>query len=80
MRTYGKLAQKKYKTKPDLVWNMFHPELSKKLKFDHMNKCEMRNPESVRENEILNVLLDFEIQTNHLISARRPDLVIINKK
>ena len=26
------------------------------------------------------LLLDFEIQTDHIISARRPDLIIINKK
>ena len=26
------------------------------------------------------ILWDFEIQTNHLISARRPDQVIVNKK
>ena len=37
-------------------------------------------PESVPENEMHQILLGFEIQTDHLISARRPDLVIINKK
>ena len=37
----------------------------------------MHKPESVSEN---NILWDFEIQTDHLISARRPDLVMINKK
>ena len=26
------------------------------------------------------LFLDFEIQTNHLISARRPNLIKINKK
>ena len=26
------------------------------------------------------ILWDFEIQTDHLIPARRPDLVLINKK
>ena len=26
------------------------------------------------------LLYDFDIQTDHLISARRPDLIIINKK
>ena len=41
------------------------------------DKC---NPESVLENERHRLLWDFEIQTNHLISARRPDLIIINKK
>ena len=32
------------------------------------------------ENETYKLLLDFEVQTDHLISARRPDLVIPNKK
>ena len=40
----------------------------------------MHNPESVLENEIYKLLRDFEIETDHLISARRPDLVIVNKK
>ena len=37
-------------------------------------------PRSVPENEMHKFLWDFEIQTDHLISARRPDLVIVNKK
>ena len=40
----------------------------------------MQNPESILENETHKILWDFEKQTDHLISARRPDLVIINKK
>ncbi len=40
----------------------------------------MHNPESVPENETHKLLWDFDIQTDHLISARRPDLIIINKK
>ena len=38
----------------------------------------MHNPESVRENEMYKLLWDLEIQTDHLISVRRPDLVIVN--
>ena len=38
----------------------------------------MHNPESVPENETQKLLRDFEIQTDHLIWARRADLVIIN--
>ena len=34
---------------------------------------------SVLENEMNEFLRDFEIQTDHLIPARRPDLVIINE-
>ena len=40
----------------------------------------MRDPESVLENETHKLLWDFEIKTDHLILARRPGLVIINKK
>ena len=37
----------------------------------------MYNPESLETDKFLR---DFEIQTDHLISARWPDLVIVNKK
>ena len=40
----------------------------------------MHNPESVLENETHKLLWHFEIQMDHLISARRQDLVIINRK
>ena len=40
----------------------------------------MHKPESVLENETHNILWDFEIKTDNLIPARRPDLVLINKK
>ena len=40
----------------------------------------MHNSKFFLENEIHKILLDFEIQTGHLISTRRPYLVIVNKK
>ena len=40
----------------------------------------MRNPAPVLENDTHKLLWDFNIQTDHLISARRPDLIIIIKK
>ena len=40
----------------------------------------MQNPASVLENDAHKLLWDFDIQRDHLISARRPDLIIINKK
>ena len=45
-----------------------------------MNKLYMHNPESILENEKHKILWDFEKQTNHLILARQPDLVIVNQK
>ena len=38
----------------------------------------MHNPAPVRENDTHKLLWDFD--TDHLISARRPDQIIINKK
>ena len=40
----------------------------------------MYNPESILGNDSHKLLWDFEIQTDHLMSARRPNLIIINKK
>ena len=40
----------------------------------------MHNPAPVLENNTHKLLWDFDIHTDHLISARIPDLMIINKK
>ena len=40
----------------------------------------MHNPAPVRENDSHKLQWDFNIQTDQLIPARRPDLIIINKK
>ena len=53
-------------------------EMCVKFKFDHANKWYMHNPALVLENDTHKLLWDFDIQTEHLISARRPDLIIIN--
>ena len=39
----------------------------------------MHSPATVLENDTHKLLWDFNIQTDHLISARRPDLIVINK-
>ena len=74
----NKLAQREYETRHDWVEKVIHWELCKKFKFDHTNNWYVHNPESVLENETHKILWDFEIQTVHLILARRPNLVIVN--
>ena len=59
---------------------VIHWELCKKFKFDHANKWYMHNPEPVLENETYKLHSDFEIQMDHRILTRRPDLVIVNEK
>ena len=54
--------------------------MCKKFKFDHTNKRYMHKPALVQENDTLKLIWDFDVQTDHLISARRPDLIIINKR
>ena len=52
----------------------------KKFKFDQINKWYVHNPAPVLENATHKLLWDFNIHTDHLIPARRPELIIINKK
>ena len=40
----------------------------------------MHNPAPVLENDTHKIQWDFNIQTDHLMLARRPDLIIINKR
>ena len=40
----------------------------------------MHNPAPVQENNTHKFIWDFNIHTDHLISARRPDFIIINNK
>ena len=75
----SKLAQKEYKTRHDWVGKVIHWEMCKKIKFDHTNEWYMYSPAPVLENDTHKLLWDFDVQTDHLISARRPDLIIINK-
>ena len=76
----SKLAQREYKARHYWVGKVIHWEMCKKFKFVHTNKWYMHNPAPVLENATYKLLWDFNIQTDHLIPARRPDLIIINKK
>ena len=76
----SKLAQKKCKNKHDWVENVIYWEVCKKLKSDQIIKWYMHKRESILENETHKIVWDFEILTENLISARRPDLVTMNKK
>ena len=69
-----------YKTRYDCVGKVIHWEMYKKFKFDHTNKWYMLNPAPVLENDTHKLLWDSDIHTDFQISARRPNLIIINKK
>ena len=68
------------KTKHDWVGKGIHWELCKRVKFVYTTKWYIHKPESILVKEILKIIRDFVIQTDHQISARLPDLIIVNKK
>ena len=76
----SKLAQNAYKARHDWVSKVIHWEMCKKFKFDHANKWYMHYPAPIQENDTRKHLCDFNIQTYHLIPARRLYLIIINKR
>ena len=76
----SKLAQKEYKRKHDNLGNIVHWKLARKCNFQAGYKWHEYEPESALENEDYKILWDFSIQTDHVIEARRPDLVVVDKK
>ena len=76
----SKLAQKEYKRRHDNLGKIVHWKLARKYNFEAGDKWYKHEPESVLENEDYKILCDFSIQADHVIEARRPDLVVVDKK
>ncbi len=74
------MAQIEYKARHDWVGKGIHCEICKKFKFDHTYKWYMHNPAPILENDTHKLLWDFDIHTDHLIMARRPELFNNQKK
>ena len=68
------------KARQEWVGKVILWEMCKKFQSDHTNKCYMHNPSPVLENHTNKLVWDFNIQMEKFIQARRPDLIIINKK
>ena len=76
----SRLAQREYKRGHDNVGKIVHWKLASKCNFEAGDKWYEHEPESGLENEDYKILWDFSIQTNHVIEAQRPDLVVVDKK
>ena len=73
IRECSKLAQSGYKAIHHWVGKVIHWEFCKKLKFDSTSIWCMHKQKSVLKNATHRTLRNFEIQTDHLIPAGRPD-------
>ena len=59
---------------------VFYWELCKKFRFKHSDKWYTHKPESALKNETHKLHWNFEILMDHIISARRPGLLIVSIK
>ena len=67
-------------TRHDNLGKIVHWKLARKCNFEAADKWYEHEPKSVLENEDYKILWDFSIQTDHVIEAWRPDLVVVDKK
>ena len=75
----AKMAQKEYKKRHDLAGKKFHWEICKTFNMEVSKKRYQHEPGTVVENEKREILWDMNIRTDHVIEARRPDMVVIDK-
>ena len=75
-----KLAQTEYKKRHDKVAQLVHWNLCRKYGLHHSRNWYNHVAEKVSENERAKILWDFSIQTDHVIQARRPDIVVKDKE
>ena len=76
MSESDKLAQKECKLKHDRVGRYVHWQFCEKIGFNGARLWYEHEPKIVVENKNLKILWDFNIQCDHIIEARRPDIVV----
>ena len=75
-----KSAQKEYKRRHDNVAKKVHGDLCKTNSFEHTEKCYEHVPERAVESEVVKGLWDINVQCKNVIEARRPEIILIDKK
>ena len=75
-----KLAQKEYKRRHDNVAKKIHWDLCKKNGLEHTEKWYEHVPEGAVENEEVKVLWNIDVQCDNVMEARRPDIILIDRK
>ena len=74
-----KLAQRDYKNRHDNIAKIIHLELCERYDLAQEVQWYNHQQESVIENESVRILWDFNIQTDHYIEHRRPDILVFEK-
>ena len=75
-----KIAQTEYKKRHDKVSTWTHSRLCQIYNLPHSNNWYEHQAEKVIETPQVKILWDFSIQTNRVLEARRPDIVVTDKE
>ena len=75
-----KLVQTEYKRGHDWVGRLIHREICRANGIHVRSKWYEHQPEAVIENSSCKTFWDFTVQTDYFITARRPDMILIDKK
>ena len=73
-----KLAQKEYKRRHDWIGRHIHWEICEANRIHLKPKQYDHQPEAVIENDLCKILWDFTIQADYFITARGPDMILID--
>ena len=79
-REYPKLAQGEYKRRHDCIRRCIHWEIFGVNGTHVKSKWYEHQPEVVIGNDSCKILWDFTVQTEYFITARRPDMIFIDKE
>lgn len=76
----GQLAQRDYKRRHDKLAQMVHWSSCRQYGIKTEDKWYQHVPQDVSETKDVKLLWDFDIFTDKGITARRPDIVVVDKK
>jgi len=75
----SKLAQLEYKKRHDKVAGAVHWSLCERYYIKRSEQWYQHTTEPVIETQSVKILWDMNIQTDHVIEHRRPDIVVVDK-
>jgi len=76
----SKIAQTEYMKRHNAVAAVVHKHACQEYGIPTVKQAWLHKPQAVTETERVKILWDFEIRTDHIIPARRPDMVVIDKE
>ena len=74
------LAQREYKRRHDTVAKLVHAQMCKKHNLERKKKWYEHCTEGAVEDDDVELIWDINIQCDNDIEARRPDLILVDKK